>query len=181
MSTEQFRVTAEYLASQCLSPTFPQRFFAKIQITDSCWLWTGGLGTGGYPHISRGAPFIGTLYGNRAMWILAFGPIPEGKDVCHDCPGGDNPTCVNPAHLWPGTPSENVSDSISKGRWGDRSGENHGRSKLTWTKVTAIRQIYAAGGCTLKELGAIHGVSFRTIWDIVKHRHWAVDPGTPGC
>ena len=51
---------------------------------------------------------------SREAWELANGPIPDGMFVCHTC---DNPPCCNPAHLFLGTPSENVLDAVAKGRW----------------------------------------------------------------
>ena len=51
---------------------------------------------------------------SREAWVLANGPVPEGRYICHTC---DNPPCCNPAHLFVGTPSENVKDAVAKGRW----------------------------------------------------------------
>jgi hypothetical protein len=88
-----------------------KRFFKKVTKTDSCWIWTGTKNTAGY------GMFYIKLRGYRAhriSWELANKtPIPDGKLICHSC---DNPPCVNPAHLWPGTDKENRWDSILKGR-----------------------------------------------------------------
>ena len=92
------------------------RLWQKIDKTDGCWLWTGGLTTSGY----------GILYtskqdkprrrlAHRLMYEIEHGPIPDGLFVCHRC---DNPPCVNPDHLFLGTASDNMQDMLSKGRQG---------------------------------------------------------------
>jgi hypothetical protein len=108
-------VTPEFLESQGLSKTFPARFFSKVNATYSCWTWTGATARG-YGHIGRAGRGSGNITANRASWILHFGPIPIGLEVLHDCPGGDNSLCVNPAHLWLGTHSDNISDAWEKGQ-----------------------------------------------------------------
>ena len=76
-----------------------------------CWLWTGGLLPTGYPkfYIRRKM-----LIGSRAALLLYRGVVPApGMYVCHHC---DTPSCVNPDHLFVGTPSDNQRDMHAKGR-----------------------------------------------------------------
>jgi hypothetical protein len=90
-----------------------ERFWARVDVRgpDECWLWLGGKTSGGYGQF--------TMNGKRrsahvASWVLSHGePFPEGKIGCHSC---DNPPCVNPAHVWPGTMRENALDAVAKGR-----------------------------------------------------------------
>jgi hypothetical protein len=92
-----------------------ERFWAQVmcQITTQCWLWTGSQITGGHAAINiEGRKVLA----HRFSYELAHGPIPDGLLVCHNCPGGDNPRCVNPAHLWIGTHAENIRDWKVKGR-----------------------------------------------------------------
>lgn len=75
-----------------------------------CWIWRGST-TKDYGMLK------GTAYNNmlahRVSWMLHNGPIPDGLDICHYC---DNPTCINPHHLFIGTHKDNMMDMASKGR-----------------------------------------------------------------
>lgn len=161
-------ITAEYLASQGLSETFPQRFWAKVQKTNSCWLWIGGCKRTGYGRIVKKGkkPKIDA---HRASWILHNGPIPEGVYVLHDCPNGDNPACVNPDHLWLGTHEQNMHDKVSKGIC---SGENHSQRKLSWLDVKFIRDSYNLRQRTQKELADMFGVKVHHVSNIINFKKW---------
>lgn len=90
-----------------------ERFWEKVDKggEDDCWIWTGNKFKDGYGSFSfRDRPHRA----HRVSWIHFNGKrIPDGCYVCHSC---DNPLCVNPKHLWVGTPTDNVRDMISKGR-----------------------------------------------------------------
>lgn len=68
---------------------------------------------------------------------LTNGEIPKGIFVCHHC---DNPKCINPKHLFLGTPLDNVRDMIAKGRGNKVKGAQIGTSKLTNKQVIEIRK-----------------------------------------
>lgn len=160
-----------------------ERFWSKVDKSagpDGCWLWTAGLG-GGY-----GSFWVDghNVRANRFAYEVTNGPIPDGLHVCHDCPDGDNPRCVNPKHLWLGTSEENSRDRHEKGRdaSGDRSGavtkpervprgSRNGCAKLTETQVVGIRRRFA-GGETQTELARAFGVSQSAIWLIVREKKW---------
>ena len=157
------------------------RFWNKVDRSagpDACWVWTGSR-RGSY-----GRFFLQgrTFKANRIAFELCKGPIPDGMFVCHRC---DNPLCVNPSHLFAGTPRENTQDAVRKGRIaaGDRHGshvhpdawargERQGSSKLTADQVRIIRRSYAPGEVTLAELAKRFGVSEQTISYIVNNKRW---------
>jgi len=87
-----------------------KRFQKRIQFTDTCWLWTGAVINNGYGQFRVNRK---TIVAHRVAYDLYRGNIPKGKLVLHSC---DNPPCVNPAHLFLGTQSDNVVDSIKKNR-----------------------------------------------------------------
>lgn len=91
------------------------RFWEKVQKTDSCWLWTGskqGRMGYGYLHIG-GKKDRKPSRAHRLSWVIHNGPIPDGLYVLHKC---DVPACVNPDHLFLGDHKANMQDCASKGR-----------------------------------------------------------------
>lgn len=131
-------------------------FIAKIdkQETDKCWNWIGAKTTAGYGEVRIGGrPY----YAHRIMWELFFGEIPEGKWVLHkaEC---HNPSCVNPYHLYLGSPKDNVVDAIEAETF---------RRDLTKDQAAGVRRDYASGRFTHAELGRMYNVKEPTIQRIL--------------
>ena len=84
---------------------WPERFWAKVEKTDTCWIWIAALGGGhGYGMI-RSPEGRKMLLAHRVAYELLVGPIPPGLELDHLC---RNRRCVNPEHLEPVTHRENI-------------------------------------------------------------------------
>lgn len=97
--------------------TLGQRFWAKVEWSDGCWLWQGAKDQNGYGRFWQGPNFIAS---HRMAYTLAVGPIPDGMQIDHVC---RTPRCVNPAHLEPAPPRLNVLRGM--GGAGDRAARTH--------------------------------------------------------
>lgn len=89
-----------------------RRFWSYVKKTPTCWLWIGDKRLG-YGRLRVNGEKVSA---HRFSCELHKGPLPKGKKALHNCPNGDNPSCVNPDHLWAGTQAENVKDMYVKGR-----------------------------------------------------------------
>ena len=161
--------TARYCSPSCAQTRVPSadhfdRLVDRSGGPDACWPWLGGTrtrdGYGRFQHAGQ------QFFAHRYAFARAHGAIPADRLVCHRC---DNPPCCNPAHLFLGTPLDNMRDKIAKGR--DSHGERNGRSVLTAADVAAIRAAHDAGA-TNKALAARFHVATSTISDIVLRQHW---------
>lgn len=147
-----------------------KRFWNKVNKTNTCWLWTAAKNNKGYGVFRIKGK---NVYSHRLSYLIPNGYLPDDKIIMHAC---DTPLCVNPAHLIIGTQADNIADMIAKKR-GKKSpektrGEKNGHSILTEEKVKEIRDTYAEGGVTHKELGIRHGVSSSTIAYTISRRLW---------
>lgn len=133
---------------------------------NDCWEWLKSRHNAGWHGQWRASDGRIEL-AHRAAWRLMRGEIPLGLCVLHKC---DNPGCVNPAHLFLGTQSDNASDMWSKGRARPvtNKGEKHGNAKLTADLVRDIRSSKESG----VELARRLGLTTTTICDIRKRRTW---------
>jgi hypothetical protein len=142
-----------------------ERFQKSVIKTDTCWIWKASKDKNGYG-VFRG--MIGDVAFNKAhrfSYALHTGDLLVGMQALHIC---DNPSCVNPEHLFSGTNADNMRDKAQKGRARTPEGEKHGKAILTERQVKRILidpRPYA-------EIATEYNVAASTIGSIKQRKSW---------
>lgn len=109
-----------------------------------------------------------TIRAHRFAWFLKTGKlIPDNIMACHKC---DNPSCVNPDHLFLGTAKDNVNDMLSKGRDNYLNGQDSPSSLLN---NKTVLKIYRNTKLTQIQLSKIYKVAPSTISAIKNGQNWS--------
>lgn len=156
------------------------RLQSKITVNErcGCWEWNGAK-RNGYGRMIVGSRTDGTRHSasaHRVAYEVWKGPIGEGLEVCHKC---DNPSCINPDHLFLGTRADNMADRAMKGRNITFIGEEQPRAKLTRKIVKNARWERAYKGTSFQELADRYGVCKRTMQDAINGKNWKCVPYMP--
>lgn len=150
-----------------------ERFFKKIRnnLETGCWDWTACIRSKfGY----GGMKYDGRLQdAHRISWQIHNGPIPEGMYVLHSC---DRPICVNPDHLYLGSPRDNVMDAINKGRFvifGKEMTQSKGRriaeKALSDSQVEEIKRL-SKRDMSNEAIGIVLGLNGKRVYDVRRFR-----------
>lgn len=129
--------------------------------SDVCWDWRGNK-SHGYGCMTCGGKWS---FAHRVSYELHFGDIPDKIEICHTC---DNPACINPSHLFPGTHKDNMEDMVKKGR----HKKSYASGKLSETDVLEIRKNFAEGVSAIN-LGYKYKVSKHAIYDVLNKVTWS--------
>lgn len=113
-----------------------------------CFLYNGSTNIKGYGRTCFRNKVVGS---HRLSYELTNGAINDRTIfVCHSC---DNPSCINPKHLWLGTHSENMNDMMKKNRGSI--------SRLSKEQKDTIKTLYPSKN--MIELSVMYGVPTRVI------------------
>jgi hypothetical protein len=144
------------------------RILGKITREGECWIWQGSKSESGYGRINI-RPRIQRAH--RVSYEVFVGPIPDGAEIMHSC---DNPACVNPEHLSPGTHRQNMEDAASKGRMARLKGQENPSASLCDSQVAYIfsdPSKHKRG--YISRMARLYDVSRTTIRDILTRRKWS--------
>lgn len=162
-----------------------ERFFRCFTVgeADECWEWTGTV-IDKKPGLNYGRMWIkgDHVQAHRLSFALATGAFPAATlQMCHRC---DNPPCVNPRHLFAGTPTDNMQDMTRKGRsWIKNNqhivctlrkpvtGEQHYRAKLKDDDVREIIELLKRGA-SQTAVAKRFGVNQTNISGIARGKTW---------
>lgn len=140
-----------------MSASLADRLKQHASRVGDCLIWLGHVNADGYGEIS----YKGRRQRiHRYAWESAIGPIPVGMFVCHKC---DTPACIEPSHLFLGTPADNMADKMAKGR-------HRVRRKLSERAAT---EILADSGSSCIALAKKYGIGSSQIHRIRTGKSWA--------
>jgi len=143
----------------------PNRIIKKTSITNEeklndllnytddvngCYIWKGAVNTDGYAHM------LGNIKVHRFVKKLQGIDI-EGLVVRHIC---DNPLCIKPDHLIPGTNKENVQDRVDRGRT---------YKVITEEIVSRVKSLLTLNFMTNRQISVIVGIDERRVSDIKRN------------
>lgn len=158
-------LSAEHRRSISLAYGSPvERFEANVERIPfgGCWVWMASVNTQGYGQFHyKGVPTAAHRFSYR--WHRH--EIPAGMCILHQC---DNPSCVNPDHLFLGTRADNNADRKRKGRNSPRAGVLNPMSRFKQADIKRIRNTYPLTPRGLERASTRYGVHVEVIRNILK-------------
>ena len=154
-----------------LTPKDRERFFSKIapKLKNNCANWIGPISRGGYGFFKlKNKNYLA----HRVSYFLLSPQNIDNKCVLHRC---DNRRCVNIYHLFLGTYADNNRDKMIKNRCSRNhgvKGEKNHKAKLTDAAVKDVRNIWASGKYSQREISKKYQVSQQLISLVVNVKKW---------
>jgi len=151
-----------------LRKTLKQRLLDNVRVDEQtgCWDWLKFKDRNKYGHIK----VLGkSELVHRVAYQTLVGDIPSGMFVCHRC---DNPSCLNPEHLFIGTNQDNIDDKVAKNRQskiGQQKGSKHSLAKLTEKDIVDIR----ISTLSQNKLALLYGMTQSSISQIQNKITWS--------
>lgn len=131
-------------------------------VEGECHLWTGYRDPAGYGR-------LGQVLVHRAVLAASLGrDLKAGEVARHAC---DRPSCINPAHLLPGSQADNNRDARERGRHVSPTGDRRTASRLTLEQARTIKRRRLAGEGA-RALGREYGVAHTTVLKIASGELW---------
>ena len=136
-----------------------------------CWEWKAGKDWDGYGSFKV---YIDGRKQNarahRVSYLLSGGQLAPDQQLLHTC---DNPFCVNPRHLMPGTCAENMRQKVDRGRMRPQYGEANPANKLTDDLARQILAIYGKPNPpTQAQIAQRFGISQMTVSLLSQGKIW---------
>jgi hypothetical protein len=148
--------------------TLEERFWSKVQtLTPSeCWIWTGAKLRDGYGSFVLDTKTKKMIQAHRCSYVLHNNVQLTRQDfICHKC---DNPSCVNPNHLFLGNQKSNMADRQKK----NRQAKGEKISILSIKNVIEIKSLIQ-NKIPRRKIAKMFGVGPTCITDIVTGRSWS--------
>jgi len=142
--------------------TLEERFWSKVNKTNTCWNWIGYLDKGGYGSFWLNGKM---QRAHRVSFEQHFGWSNENLVVMHKC---DNPSCVRPEHLILSTQKNNIEDKVEKNR--QAKGSKVGTSKLSESDVIDIKNLIPT--LSYGKIAKLYNVDRSLIYLIAKEKSW---------
>ena len=146
-----------------MTKTTFERWRAKVDMKgpDDCWEWLGCKSDRGYGSFKKNKKMVRAHRYSYEHYKNNGESIPSNFCVCHHC---DNPSCVNPDHLFLGTHKDNAQDRDRKGR-----GFYPDNKKHTDDEAIKIRLDYASG-LSQRKVAKLNNSTQKAVWKIVNHK-----------
>lgn len=153
-------------SAQMVGLSAEERFFFQVKKTKTCWFWTAATDKNGYGVFRGQVGGVVLTKAHRFSYSIHTGElIPKGMVICHKC---DNPSCVNPEHLFLGTHADNMRDKIAKGRARVPKGQDSVHAKLTEAQARSI----LLDPRPYRDIARDYGIAYSTVGSIKQRESW---------